>query len=157
MLAIDRRSFVEARRHLAQSIDAYQGKRIVTPADSASGWSLNTAAEGLLLVREGRPREGAALLRALLATGVRQGSVRGQARANPYPGEAYRAPGDGPPAPAAFARLGAKQAGVLGKHQLMPDGQYRDTVVFSILNSEWPAVKTQLRWNQRRHNSGTAS
>ena len=58
---------------------------------------------------------------------------------------------------AAIARLGAKQDGVLRQHMLMPDGQYRDTVVFSILNSEWPAVKAQLRWNQRRHNSGTAS
>ena len=58
---------------------------------------------------------------------------------------------------AAIARLGAKQDGVLRQHMLMPDGQYRDTVVFSILNSEWPAVKAQLRWNQCRHNSGTAS
>jgi tetratricopeptide (TPR) repeat protein len=94
MLAIERRDFVMARRHLARSIAAYDGERIVTPADSASGWSLNTAAEGLLLVREGRPRDGAALLRALLATGVRQGSVRGQARAHLYLGEAYRALGD---------------------------------------------------------------
>ena len=53
---------------------------------------------------------------------------------------------------AAIARLGAKQDGILRQHLLMPDGQYRDTVVFSILNSEWPAVKTQLLWNQRRYN-----
>ena len=58
---------------------------------------------------------------------------------------------------AAIERLGAKQDGVLRQHQLMPDGQYRDTVVFSILNSEWPSVKTQLLWNQRRHNCETAS
>lgn len=51
---------------------------------------------------------------------------------------------------AAIARLGAKQDGILRQHLLMPDGQYRDTVVFSILNSEWPAVKSQLLWNQRR-------
>jgi len=50
----------------------------------------------------------------------------------------------------AIARLGAKQDGILRQHLLMPDGQYRDTVVFSILNSEWPAVKSPLLWNQRR-------
>src|ERR1700690_3840621 len=42
---------------------------------------------------------------------------------------------------AAIARLGAKQDGVLRNHQISPDGSYRDTVVFSILESEWPAVK----------------
>lgn len=52
---------------------------------------------------------------------------------------------------AAIARLGAKQDGILRQHMIMPDGQYRDTVVFSILNSEWPAVKTQLLWNQHHH------
>jgi len=46
----------------------------------------------------------------------------------------------------AIARLGAKQDGVLRNHQLMPDGTYRDTVVFSIIESEWPAVKSHLRW-----------
>jgi RimJ/RimL family protein N-acetyltransferase len=44
----------------------------------------------------------------------------------------------------AIARLGAKQDGVLRNHQLMPDGSRRDTVVFSILDSEWPAVKRHL-------------
>ena len=45
---------------------------------------------------------------------------------------------------AAIARLGAKQDGVLRNHQLMPDGSRRDTVVFSILDSEWPAVRAHL-------------
>jgi len=44
----------------------------------------------------------------------------------------------------AIARLGAKQDGVLRNHQLGPDGSYRDTVVFSIIASEWPAVKRHL-------------
>jgi len=44
----------------------------------------------------------------------------------------------------AIARLGAKQDGVLRNHMLMPDGSYRDTVVFSIIASEWPAVRRQL-------------
>ena len=46
----------------------------------------------------------------------------------------------------AIERLGAKQDGVLRNHQLMPDGSRRDTVVFSILDSEWPAVKAHLRF-----------
>ena len=47
---------------------------------------------------------------------------------------------------AAIARLGAKQDGVLRNHQISPDGSYRDTVVFSILESEWPAVRRHLRF-----------
>jgi RimJ/RimL family protein N-acetyltransferase len=46
----------------------------------------------------------------------------------------------------AIARLGAKQDGVLRNHQISPDGSYRDTVVFSIIESEWPAVKRHLRF-----------
>jgi len=45
---------------------------------------------------------------------------------------------------AAIARLGAKQDGVLRNHQLMPDGSRRDTVVFSIVDGEWPAVRRHL-------------
>ena len=45
---------------------------------------------------------------------------------------------------AAIARLGAKQDGVLRNHRLGPDGTLRDTVVFSILPHEWPAVKLGL-------------
>jgi N-acetyltransferase len=45
---------------------------------------------------------------------------------------------------AAIARLGAKQDGVLRCHQIAPDGSLRDTVVFSIVASEWPAVKMHL-------------
>jgi len=47
---------------------------------------------------------------------------------------------------AAIARLGAKQDGVLRNHQLMPDGAKRDTVVFSIIDNEWPAVCAHLRF-----------
>ena len=45
---------------------------------------------------------------------------------------------------AAIARLGAKQDGVLRNHQVMPDGTKRDTVVFSIIDDEWPAVRRHL-------------
>ena len=46
---------------------------------------------------------------------------------------------------AAIARLGAKQDGVLRNHRLGPDGTLRDTVVFSVLPHEWPAVKLGLQ------------
>lgn len=45
----------------------------------------------------------------------------------------------------AIARLGAKQDGVLRNHLRMPDGSLRDTVVFSIIESEWPAVRNELQ------------
>jgi RimJ/RimL family protein N-acetyltransferase len=45
----------------------------------------------------------------------------------------------------AIARLGAKQDGVLRNHRRLPDGSLRDTVVFSILDTEWPAVRAGLR------------
>jgi RimJ/RimL family protein N-acetyltransferase len=45
----------------------------------------------------------------------------------------------------AIARLGAKQDGVLRSHMRATDGTLRDTVVFSILELEWPAVRNELR------------
>jgi RimJ/RimL family protein N-acetyltransferase len=47
---------------------------------------------------------------------------------------------------AAISRLGAKQDGVLRNHIKSPDGVYRDTVVFSIINLEWLAVKQSLEF-----------
>jgi RimJ/RimL family protein N-acetyltransferase len=47
---------------------------------------------------------------------------------------------------AAIARLGAKQDGVLRNHQKLANGGYRDTVVFSIINTEWLAVKESLEF-----------
>jgi RimJ/RimL family protein N-acetyltransferase len=44
----------------------------------------------------------------------------------------------------AIAELGAKQDGVLRNHQLWRDGSLRDTVVFSIIESEWPVVRLSL-------------
>ena len=45
---------------------------------------------------------------------------------------------------AAILRLGAKQEGILRKHLILPSGRVRDSVVFSIIDSEWPEVKTRL-------------
>ena len=50
----------------------------------------------------------------------------------------------------AILRLGAKQDGVLRSHQLGADGARRDTVVFSIVDHEWPAVKQHLVWQLER-------
>ena len=50
---------------------------------------------------------------------------------------------------AAILRLGARQDGVLRNHQIAADGTLRDTVCFSIIESEWPAVKSHLRHKLR--------
>jgi RimJ/RimL family protein N-acetyltransferase len=54
----------------------------------------------------------------------------------------------------AILRLGAKQDGVLRNHQVLPDGSKRDTVVFSIIDNEWPAVKAHLRSLLERPGAG---
>jgi N-acetyltransferase len=46
---------------------------------------------------------------------------------------------------AAIARLGARREGVLRRDQRREDGTFRDTVVFSVLIDEWPAVKAGLQ------------
>ena len=46
----------------------------------------------------------------------------------------------------AIARLGAKQDGVLRNHTRTADGTLRDTVVFSILEHEWPMVRAGLQF-----------
>jgi N-acetyltransferase len=45
---------------------------------------------------------------------------------------------------AAILRLGAKEEGILRNHMIMPDGRYRDSVCFSIIEAEWPEVKIRL-------------
>lgn len=54
---------------------------------------------------------------------------------------------------AAIARLGAKQDGVLRNHRRHADGSPRDTVIFSILDNEWPAVKRNLLSRLAQHES----
>lgn len=46
---------------------------------------------------------------------------------------------------AAILKLGAKQEGIFRRHIAMWDGRVRDTVYFSILDEEWPAVEARLR------------
>ncbi|HWN08600.1 MAG TPA: GNAT family protein [Pyrinomonadaceae bacterium] len=44
----------------------------------------------------------------------------------------------------AILRIGARQEGIFRNHLIMPDGRYRDSVCFSIIESEWPEVKAGL-------------
>jgi N-acetyltransferase len=44
----------------------------------------------------------------------------------------------------AILRIGAKEEGTLRRHLVTWTGRVRDTVYFSILDSEWPEVKTRL-------------
>ena len=50
----------------------------------------------------------------------------------------------------AIERVGAKQDGILRNHVRSRDGTLRDTVVFSILCSEWGAVKSHLQWQMEK-------
>ena len=45
----------------------------------------------------------------------------------------------------AIVRLGARREGVLRRDQRREDGTFRDTVVFSVLVDEWPAVRAGLQ------------
>lgn len=47
-------------------------------------------------------------------------------------------------------RLGAKMDGILRNHQIGANGTLRDTVVYSIIAGEWPAVKQHLTFSLAR-------
>ncbi|GAB2849885.1 GNAT family protein [Pseudoduganella ginsengisoli] len=51
---------------------------------------------------------------------------------------------------AAIERLGARKDGVLRHHAQRRDGTVRDTVMYSIMQGEWPEVKAQLRYRLQR-------
>ena len=46
----------------------------------------------------------------------------------------------------AIERLGAKLDGILRSNQILPNGNIRDTCVYSIIAAEWPTVKMHLLW-----------
>jgi N-acetyltransferase len=50
------------------------------------------------------------------------------------------------PSRRAIERLGAKFEGTWRNHVILPDGTLRDTCYYSIINSEWPAVRRHLTW-----------
>jgi len=45
---------------------------------------------------------------------------------------------------AAIKKLGARYEGTLRNQRIRQDGSYRDTVIFSVIESEWPSVKLGL-------------
>jgi RimJ/RimL family protein N-acetyltransferase len=45
----------------------------------------------------------------------------------------------------AIERIGAKREGTLRNHYIMPDGWRRNSVYYSIIDQEWPAVKEKLK------------
>jgi len=44
----------------------------------------------------------------------------------------------------AIERIGAKKEGVLRNHMILPDGRFRHSVFYSILDTEWPDVRKRL-------------
>jgi len=44
----------------------------------------------------------------------------------------------------AIEKLGARKEGILRKHMILPNGYVRDSVIYSIIDEEWPAVKAAL-------------
>jgi len=57
----------------------------------------------------------------------------------------------------AIERLGAKKDGVIRHHHARRDGTVRDSVMYSVLLSEWPDVKRHLRLRLERHGGAAAS
>jgi N-acetyltransferase len=57
------------------------------------------------------------------------------------------------PSQRAIEALGAKKDGVIRHHQSRRDGTVRDSVIYSILASEWPDVKRHLELRLARHGS----
>jgi RimJ/RimL family protein N-acetyltransferase len=45
---------------------------------------------------------------------------------------------------AAILKLGATQEGIFRRHMIMADGHVRDSVYFSIIDSDWPTVRSGL-------------
>jgi len=50
---------------------------------------------------------------------------------------------------AAILRLGAVQEGIVRHERIMPDGRKRNSVRFSIIDDEWPEVKSRLQQQRR--------
>lgn len=51
----------------------------------------------------------------------------------------------------AMERIGAKREGVLRNHMILPDGHIRHSVYYSIIDSEWLAVKANLEEMMSRY------
>ncbi len=53
----------------------------------------------------------------------------------------------------AILRLGARQEGIVRHERIMPDGRKRNSVRFSIIDDEWPAVRRQLEERLQRQDA----
>ena len=51
---------------------------------------------------------------------------------------------------AAIRRIGAKEEGILRRHMIVAGGRVRDSVYYSVLDSEWPEVKARLEAHMAR-------
>lgn len=51
---------------------------------------------------------------------------------------------------AAILRIGARQEGIIRHERIMPDGRKRNSVRFSIIDDEWPEVRSRLEALQSR-------
>ncbi|MDB6143811.1 MAG: N-acetylglutamate synthase [Pseudomonas sp.] len=51
---------------------------------------------------------------------------------------------------AAILRIGATQEGIVRHERIMPDGRKRNSVRFSVIDTEWPAVKEMLLGRMKR-------
>lgn len=45
----------------------------------------------------------------------------------------------------AIERIGAKKEGILRNHMILPDGRYRNSIFYSIIDQEWPEVKKHIK------------
>lgn len=55
----------------------------------------------------------------------------------------------------AIERLGAVKEGVLRKHMILPNGFVRDSVIYGIIDDDWPAVKQRLEEKLRQNRAGS--
>lgn len=56
----------------------------------------------------------------------------------------------------ALTGIGAREEGILRNHKRHADGSLRDTVIFSIIDGEWPTVKQHLTARLARHDGNPA-
>jgi RimJ/RimL family protein N-acetyltransferase len=54
----------------------------------------------------------------------------------------------------AILRIGAREEGILRKHQITEGGRNRDSVYFSVIDEEWPEVKARLEQMLARRPAG---
>jgi N-acetyltransferase len=51
----------------------------------------------------------------------------------------------------AIERIGARKEGILRNHMILPDGYFRHSVFYSVLDTEWPAVKKNLETMMKKY------